>query len=570
MTKDITYRGYQSTKSNISHKSLEIFGFDTESYDTGECFMYATSEGDVYNKDQFPECLFGRKYRDANFVAYNLGYDEGSIIQFLPLKYMRELWLTGITVYKKMKIKCIPKKCLTISKGGHTVTFYDMLNFYGGSLEYNSQKYLGRGKNELPTKTFSKKYVEDNYKVISEYCVQDCILVRNLARLIIKKFETFGVYPKKLYSTAYVSYSFFRQNCNYVTVNRFWKTDRKLLDYALMSYNGGKFEITKKGIDYLYEYDIVSAYPFEIANLKDISHSRVVWSDTYISEADYGFLNCIIEITTNTFSSVCVKQKNLCVFPIGRYNKVITKREYEYLISQDTSIQIIQAVYLFCDSDIYPYREQIERLVVLKQQFKREMKELDTHTIKIFLNSLYGKFCQIIHSNGQHIASTCWNPIYASIITANTRLRVTELQQKYPSIIAVHTDSVISTESLPFEKTDTLGEFSYQEEGLGLMLGTGIYQIGLKTKFRGFESKSMLMDMIDVDKDVIKTKDLKKYGWREVVFHNWGTEYINRFEIREKELSCHSDRKRLWIDDYQRFDEALSRNVESLPLFVDL
>jgi len=532
--------------------------------------MYATSEGDVWNDLEWPERLFQRKYRNANFVCYNLGYDEGSIIQFLPYKKLQELWLTGTTIYKRYKVKCIPKKCLTISFGGHTVTFYDMLNFYGGSLDYNAKKYLGAKKDEIETKTFSKDYVKKNYEIIAKYCIQDSVLVRELGRLIITKFESFHVYPKKLYSTAYISYTFFRQNCNYITVKRFWKEDKKLLDYALQSYNGGKFEVSTKGTGYLYEYDIVSAYPYEIANLIDISNARVVWSEKYLEGATYGFLNCILDIPLKTFSSVAVKQKGVCTYPVGKFNKIITLNEYKYLKKQNCDIKIIQGVFLLCETNTRPYYEKICELVELKQKFKREHNDLDTHTIKIFLNSLYGKFCQIIHANGKHIASTCWNPIYASIITANTRLRVTAFQQKYPEIIAVHTDSIISTKKLNFPKSDVLGAMSYQEEGKGCIIGSGIYQIGNKTKFRGFESKTPLLDMIHVDSDTIKISALRKYGWREVVFHNWDAEYINRFTPQIKELSCHFDQKRLWIDDYTSFNQVCERNVESLPLFVEL
>lgn len=570
LTKDITYRCYDTKVTDNGNKSLSVFGFDTEAYDDGQCFMYATSEDDVWSRKEFPDCLFSRKYQNASFVCYNLGYDEGAVIQFLPKKNLEQLRKTGKTKYGKYNVTCISKKILTIRKGKNTVKFYDMLNFYGGSLNYNAEKYLGKKKLDIETKSFSHEYVRENWDKIAKYCVQDAILVKELGQLIIAKFESFGVYPKRLYSTAYISYTYFRQKTNYVTVKRFWDEDKRLLDYALMSYNGGKFEVTEKGTGYFYEYDIVSAYPYEIANLLDIRYARVVWSDEYQYDADYGFINCIVNIPMDLHSPVAVKKNGVNTYPVGTYNKVITKREYEYFIKHKTEVKIIFAVWLYCDAKRYPFRKEIEKLVEMKQRFKSEGKELDTHTVKIFLNSLYGKFCQIIHDNGRHTASTCWNPIYASIITANTRLKVTEFQQKHPEIIAVHTDSLISKKKLDFKKTDTLGDFSYQKEGQGIMLGTGIYQIGNKTKFRGFESKTPLEEMINVDAETIDIDTIRKYGWREVIFHNWETNLINRFCPDIKTLSCHFDNKRLWIDDYYSFKEVFQRNVESFPLFFDL
>jgi hypothetical protein len=569
-TKDVKYRCYDAKLIDRESKSLSIFGFDTEAYITGECFMYCTSENDVWKKEDFPHCLFSRKYQSANFVAYNLGYDEGAIIQFLPIENLQELRTKGKTTFGKYVVSCIPKKLLTIRKGKNTVKFYDMYNFYGGSLNYNSKKYLSKEKIDIATKSFTREYVNEHWDELAKYCIQDAILVKELGELIIHKFENFGVYPKRLYSTAYMSYTYFRQKTKYVTVKRFWDEDRKLLDYAMMSYNGGKFEVTEKGTGMLYEYDIVSAYPHEIANLQDITHARIVWDSKFQKDATYGFVNCILDIPFGLHSPIAYKQMNVNTYPIGRYNKVITKNEYEYFLQHNVIPKIIDAVWLFCDMKEFPYREEITRLVKFKQQYKSEGKDLDCHTVKIFLNSLYGKFCQIIKTPNGNIASTCWNPIYASVITANTRLKVTEYQQKYKEVIAVHTDSLTSRIPLPFEKSDTLGDFSSTVSGNGIMLGCGIYQIGEKTKFRGFESKIPLEQMIRVDTDSINIDTIRKYGWREVVFHGWETNLINRFCPDMKHLSCHFDQKRLWVDDYKTFNEVFQRNVESLPLFFDM
>lgn len=570
LTNSIKYKCYDSTLSSSKQKSIRVIGFDTESYDDGSCFMYATSLGDIWSPDDFPACLFSRRYESQHFVCYNLAYDEGSIVQFLPIANLNELWRSGKTVYNEYTVKIIPRKMLSITRKKKTATFWDMLNFFGGSLDNNAKKYLGKHKKEIETKTFTKKFVEKNFDRIGEYCVYDAVLVQELGELIIKKFEQFGINPRRLYSTAYISYTYFRKNCNYITVKRFWNEDKKLLDYALMSYNGGKFEVTEKGTGMFYEYDIVSAYPYEIANLIDLTYARVYWQREIIHDAQYAFLNVIVDIPIDVHSPIAVKKKSVNTYPCGKFNKVITLSEYNYLVSHNVNVEIINAVWLCISKPSYPYRQRITELVKLKQQYKHEGNELDEHTVKIFLNSLYGKFCQIIHTHDEHIASTCWNPIYASIITANTRVKVTQYQQLHPEIIAVHTDSLISKKKLNFSDSDRLGDFTPKKSGHGVMLGTGIYQIGDKTKFRGFESKTKLSDMINVDSSVIKIDSLRKYGWRECIFHNWGKEYINRFVPDIKELTCNFDTKRLWDDDYRSFIEVNQRNVFSLPLFVDL
>ncbi len=565
--KNITYRCYEHNAKKDDKRSITVYGLDTEAYDSGKCFLICTSEGEAWKYNEFPRCLFSRKYRNANFVCYNLKYDESALLQWLDNKQLRELWEKDVVIIGDIKVKIIPHKCLTISKKGHSVTFYDMYNFYQGSLNYNTKKYLGKEKLDIETKTFTQQFVYDNYNKIVNYCIQDAVLVKELADLIIHKFEDFGVYPKKLYSTAYISYTYFRKNTNYETVQDLWQKDKKLLDYALASYNGGKFEVTEKGTGYLYEYDIVSAYPYEIANLVSLRHSHIYWDTKYHRYAVYGFLNVKMKIRPETYSSIAIKYNNTCIYATGHIEKIITKIEYEYLIECGADITIIDAVWIHTDHKVFPYKKEVQKLVKLKKEYKKDNKELDYHTIKIFLNSLYGKFVQLIETPTGYRASSCWNPIYASIITSNCRVRISRMQRDYPDIIAVHTDSIISKNKLNIGTGKELGDMDFETEGKGLVLGCGVYQIGDKIRFRGFQFDKDLFELFDTKRKTIQVPQLHVNTWREVAFHNWDIEKINLFENNIRDITCDFDMKRVWLEDYKRFDEVLKRNVNSLSRY---
>lgn len=530
--------------------------------------MLATSLGDVWSYDQVPGCFFGRKYRNAQFVAYNLAYDEGAILQCLPRENLKELREKGVTKHDDYRWKIIPKKMLSISKGKNAVTFWDMYNFYHSSLDYNAQKYLDEQKAEIETKTFSREYVRDNWETISKYCVHDARLVQRLAEHIIGKFEAYGVYPKRLYSTAYVSYQHFKRATKYVTVRRFWEEDKRILGSAMAAYNGGKFEVTRKGVGYYYEYDIVSAYPNEIRNLVDISHARVVRSRSYRKYAVYGFLLVFCEIPSSCFSPTVIKRGQVNTYPVGKYKRWVTKQEYEYLLASGADITIIDGWWLHVDTKTFPYREEIDRLVRLKQQYKHG-DPLDYHTVKILLNSLYGKFVQLIDKGqGRYRASACWNPIYGAVITANVRIRISNLQTVYPSIAAVHTDSVISDKPLPFAKDGALGDLVFECEGDGLILGSGIYQIGDKVRFRGFPLSISLFDLLATNSNKVSLDVTRAYSWREVIFHNWPDDMINRFETAIRQVAVNFDQKRLWLNDWERWTDVEHRSVESVPLIA--
>jgi hypothetical protein len=258
------------------------------------------------------------------------------------------------------------------------------------------------------------------------------------------------------------------------------------------------------------------------------------------------------------------------VYPVGEYIKVITKNEYNYLLSVGCDIKVIDVYHLYTRSRIYPYRDEILRLFEYKKKYKKTGDRLLYHTVKILLNSLYGKFVQLVKDGDHYRATSCWNPIYGSIITANTRIRVSEMQQKYDSIVAVHTDSVISTKKLPIKLGKALGDWDFETSGKGVILGSGVYQVGDTTKYRGIHTTQPLLELVDIARSKRKMVSMKSISWREVAFHGWDRSKINMFVKQTKYMSVRADRKRLWINDYRTFRESLTRKVYSLPFVLGL
>lgn len=562
----ITYKTHPYIRQTKHKKSISVIGLDTETLYNGQCFLICTSNGDSFTRDECPEFFFSRGYRGKKFVVWNLQFDESSLLQNLSKEALTKLRTTNKTTYMGYTYKSIPHKSLSIVKGKNGIEIFDIAGFFGMSLQKASQKYLGKSKLDLNVDGMTEEFVRTNYDKIVKYCIQDCKLTKELAEMLIKKFEDFGVYPQKLYSTAYVSWQYFKNHCDIPLVKNIYENHPECLQMAIESYNGGKFEVTQKGVGKYYEYDIVSAYPYEISNLVDIRHAYVVRDKKYRRGAVYGFLRCKIVIPDNVYSPLAVKEKMLNIYPVGYIVKTITKKEYEYLLTVGCDITILDAYWLEIAYRVHPFRKEINRLIKKKDIYKMNKQELDYHTIKIFMNSLYGKFVQLIKKDEKYIAGYNWNIIYGSVITANCRIRISEYQQKYPSVIAVHTDSVISYKKLPLPDTGGLGEMVFEISGKGIILGSGIYQVGKKTKFRGFSTKLNLLSILENTKETLSIDHRRPYSWREVNFHNWESEMINLFVNIKKNVNINFDKKRIWIDDYKEYTEVLKRNVYSIPI----
>ena len=157
-------------------------------------------------------------------------------------------------------------------------------------------------------------------------------------------------------------------------------------------------------------------------------------------------------------------------------------------------------------------------------------------------------------------------PIYGTIITANCRIKVSNLQQLYACVAAVHTDSVVSTAPLPFSVQGNLGEFIQEEQGEGLILGAGIYEIGSKIKFRGIHGNHSLVDAVKSAKRSLSIDYVHAYTWKEIAFRGWPPDMINRFDTHAKKIDINFDQKRLWIDDWRLWKNVMSKTVESYPL----
>jgi hypothetical protein len=256
----------------------------------------------------------------------------------------------------------------------------------------------------------------------------------------------------------------------------------------------------------------------------------------------------------------------LNTFPAGWFRKIITFIEYQYIVNQGGSATIHQACWLVPQRVVYPYHDDIHHLVQLKQQYKGK-DELAYHTSKILMNSLYGKFVQLIEQgDDKWRAGSSWNPIYASYITAETRIKVSQLQLKYSSIRAVHTDSVISDKPLPYAKTNTLGALSYEIEGEGIIVGCGVYEIGNKTALRGVPSHVTLRELCETGKGKVTINVRQPLSWRLASVRHRDESEINRWLDANKDLRPNSDRKRIWLDDYKDWREVLDRPALSVPI----
>lgn len=586
----IFYRNPQSSLTDKREALSKIIGFDTEAYKDGKPFLFTTSLGDAILPMQAPEIFFEPKYVGANFMIFNIKYDSGALVYSLDAADIKTLWATGEVKTGDYRYTYIAHKQLRIYKGKECVTFWDISQFYkhGGhrlSLDSAAKIYLNEQKRDLRTKSFTPNYVRKYWKSITQYAIQDAVLAGKLGEYLVAKLAEFGITASAIYSCASISFRYFTGHSKVVTAWRWWQEDREFLKFACDAYEGGKFEVTTRGKFTGYEYDLSSAYPREIRDLVDIEKATCYRSKEYQKEAVYGFIRCFINNTSARHLPCGLMRGNVRIYPAGRFYTTITKEEYDYLQTINVEVNIVDAVWLFVKRKRYPYRHVIDTLYNLKTHFKGKDRMLYDVT-KIVQNSFYGKTCQAIETpDGKVRIGAGWNPMYASVITANPRIKVTAVQNALQaSCLAVHTDSVILSCKLPadFVQDGTLGNFEFVTEGEGVIIASGMYQIGLDCAFKGFKPghypheecgkelktdtwKSILSRNYRREKISYPVRHVE--SWIETMAKNHDKSAINVFSKAKKVIDLNCDTKRIW-PSRANARSLLSRSEESLHKVV--
>lgn len=570
-------------KQKVYRKNAEICAFDTETIN-GYCRLITDSYGKFAFTKSFEDCadfIMDEKHQGKRNFFFNLRYDSQAILKYLPVSVLDLLHQVNSVEYGAYDIRLVEKKFFSISKEHRTVRFFDISQFYRKSLKVCAplvgMKKLEFDVTELTEKDFG------NPKMLT-YCIEDSRIAQKLAERFVNL--TSSVCPTKdFYSCASVSKKWLLTNFDVK-----FPRHTKLLDFALKSYRGGRFETMQRGyFDKLYNYDIRSAYPTEIAELEDCNGS-VISDAEYHPDAAHSFLKCDVEIYNSLISPLGAKQKTLMIYPNGVFKDIyLTKREYELIDKLGFPIKVKEGMHLIGSSG-KPFHDEIHRIFNLRNEYKQNGDDRE-YILKIILNSTYGCFIQltktkevsseetdnysrigneIVFFKNKFKAGTLFNPIWAAEITANVRCKLFEDSfRKANNIIAYATDGILTTSELPLDIGYKLGEYEKCADS-GIVLGCGIYALQEKQRMRGFsQNKCDLFELIknNLDSNTINVNQFRPRNLGECIKQNRVGD-LNKFEQVNKQLNINFDTKRVWERPFTNCRDVMNSQIMSVPLCI--
>lgn len=576
----------QNRSPNNVEKPREIIAIDTET-ENGDIFLIADSDGNFLDSEitfaNVAKFLF--KHEGKWIFFYNLAYDAECILKLLPENILKK--------YKpkdELRFQCdgysvfyIPRKKLTISKNHHSINCYDIAQYYdNGSLadayskniKTPDSKYL---QMKQKRKIFTKFYYSRNRKLVRNYCIQDCILTKELTEHWIQTFyQVFGFYPVNWISSGYLAEKVLINNG--IKVPLFNETEYGAQELARKAFYGGRFELIQRGyIGECYLYDINSAYPYALTTLPDITDGKWIRTNKILPKAQVGFFSVLVYVPVGIkITPFPFRKKNgtIC-YPSGKFKTFVTLDELRVIKNKKIKYKIIESYQFVPNSTCqYPFRDFIIQQYQKRLRLKLENNPLQ-QPIKIILNSIYGKTAQ---TSGNRFGNL-FNPIIASYITGFARAQLYSFvvdNNMENETVAFATDSIACRKKIPNLDSLELGKMKLDKSGYDVtFLSNGFYKFDeWKKRGVGYDrAKRQEIEHLDcrIDENgefYILVKTTKITHIKSGIL-NGRLKNIGKIEQYERKINLNSDKKRLWLPA-----ELKSLNdgswCDSIPMPIDL
>lgn len=623
---------------------IEFEGFDTETI-LGYSSMIASSKEfkNIKKFDDIIDFLFQEQYRKKIFMLWNLRFDSQALLKFLFIENYDDWHDIGKKIqtfegykYKdKYKISYIPNKLLKFSIGNqHVVKMYDIAQFYEWEkLDDMSKMYLNtRKQDKAGWVDMCIRYTEDEisinelksyYKLHNEkiglYCQDDALKTKELTKYMEKSFLSFGYPFDNPLSSAKLAEEYELRNFQYPRI-----TDamNKTHEFVRQSFHGGIFESKIRGFidEEFHEYDINSAYPYELSKLEHLGNGKLwrvkeptkkanmAW---YICDFDCKFIpfkkdipyyyNLILDLFEGKKEIQIPMSKTSSFYCNGMRRQIITDIEYNFLLKYGFKVSCLGGVEWYKEKDEYekPFEWMIEAYKLRRDIKSKNKNDIRQKTLKKMYNSTYGKTAQ-----QKHGYSKMTNFLYSSQTTAGCRVNMAEkciqsepkihdaminhpeklldmdFIKKNSNVIEIATDGIYTLNDLNIKNSTELGEYEHQVYSKGLFLGSGMKQLfynnkDYTTNIRGI-SNDRNFDLLQLLKDNKRKDNIVIWKTRPIHLNECLMQInkrslhdLNQFQKVGRTLSVNTDKKHTWSKEYKNFKDLLKHRSYGMSFTVN-
>lgn len=451
-------------------------------------------------------------------VIYGGGYDATHILRDLPLELRVQLKdnnpvvysvpQTATTMRNRYTIKYLPHKWLEISgydwatRSNAKIKIFDVMTFFQTSFIKALQSRKIAVPDVITTgKATRADFTYDDIAEIRTYCQQELELLVTLCGTLRDEFDSAGITVTQFHGPGAVASSIYKQ---YGVRNHMQPPSLELEQAAQHAYFGGHFEQYKAG-HYdgpTYLYDINSAYPYQIADLPSLVNS--IWSPTDRFYGQPGVWLCSFDateygdyITPNPLpwrgpgGEVGFPSSNTAVWVWHHEAALATTVHHGLELHTANETKPFSFV-----PDMYATRRAMQAA-----------GNGGERALKLALNSLYGKQAQRVGGSDKYGGRPPWHQIeWAGMATSGTRRQLWDAIQLAPpdTVIAVETDSIMTTAPLPLDIGTALGQWGETRFDWVTYVQSGIYFTSAETGVtHGSKARTRGIDVTQLHHDEV-------------------------------------------------------------------
>lgn len=459
--------------------------------------------------------------------GFSFSYDVNMLLRELRPRTVRRLYETGRCRWLNFSIEYVPKKMLRVIE--RTSSFKDAKRVAGAVVwdmfpwqqtsfaTWLEDEQLATPKEIARIRDMKHKratFSADERKEIIRYCLSECRYLAKGAHRLVETIEAGGFTTGgKYYSPA----SLAKAKMKAEGVKAYMTDPPKELEHAIESARfGGRAEVGRSGPieGPVWQHDINSAYPTELAALPCLAHGRWV-RNQFVPGFDNDRSGPLYRYTLLRVSWKPRPENRKPIwgpFPMrGKIGSLRFPRSGEgwywapeVNAARRHTIITIQDSWQFipeCTHEPFAY---VPAMYAQRKALKAAGDPAE-YVLKLALNSTYGALAERPHKQQRGLPP--WRSLmWAGLITAGTRAKMLDILTD--DVVMIATDGIFSTAPLDVTEGKGLGEWEVERYDSMWIAGTGFYfprQDGewTKPKTRGFAT-------FDIDRDrLIGTWDTK-------------------------------------------------------------
>lgn len=264
--------------------------------------------------------------------------------------------------------------------------------------------------------------------------------------------------------------------------------------YSYECCHGGWNEAFKKGnYEQSWDYDINSAYPYYLMNLRDTRYGDWFYTREFVPDMIYGFYYGTLNMKAPFHPILYSVSRDMSYTPVGKRECYLQQQEIEFIRKYKLGTFKVEDGYCWeMKKDIRPLFTIIKWL----WNVKNSTDGLEKEFAKRVANGMWGKFGEV---RGEELGDHFFSPWHAWV-ECQTRLEVARFvieNELQDDVLSIAVDGVLTAKPAKIESSKEIGEWRLASNCPAIVLSSGVVAVRDKHGVGEFSlDYDRLIDMI--------------------------------------------------------------------------